>query len=873
MKKLFLCIVFFAMLFTGGILLSSCDNASGHTHDFEMVAAVTADCTHKGNVQYWHCKDCDKYYLDANGKNNVTLADTVIEITDHNLTKHSKVDGDCNKAGNIEYWECQACHKLFADSNAKTELKESQVVVPASHKLEKVEAKKADCKTNGNIEHWICEVCHKYFADKDAKTELKESQVVIPAAHKLDKVDAEPADCEHDGTIEYYTCSVCKKFFADAAGTTELQESDLVDPAGHKIEKVEAKDPTCTTLGNIEYYFCSVCEKAFKDENGSKEIAIEDVTRGELLPHTPVLLEAVTPDCENTGNIECYQCEVCKKYFDSDVCETELAEDEVILPIHHNLAEYLESDATCTLTGRDTYYKCRVCEKYFLDENGTEETTLEAVTYPMLPHTLSKTEAVEPTCLTKGNIEYWHCSVCDKYFLDEDATIASGEYEVVLYYLGRGQHEEEVVVDENGHSTVCKLCGEVFGAKEDHTYAEDLDLGCTVCGYGENYSSHLSFNLGSNKSYYVAVINSVGPSGKIVIPSEHEGLPVTTLAGYRKNDLIELEVPSSVTYINELECENLRKLTLNEGLVTLYRVESRCLQELIIPSTVTYASVDIKYFVSSSSRLEADATTIYTTLKEKPEKWYIGDCPLVLDYENNDVATDGKIYIVQDGIRYALYTTAMNTKCARVTIQSPGFTGIAKIPNYITYKDEKYEVSYIAARSFWYTGITELEVPSTMEAIYESAFEHCKELTKVIFNKTAKKQTISGLSQKSLWLDKRAFYSCTILKTVELAEGLVRINERCFTGAPITKVVIPSSCLRIGAYAFYDNNWYPEPAKVQSTQNLYFTMLPTETERSKWYFKRTYQGVTTESWQAWTDGANVISDYKTYYYMYELYRN
>ncbi|MDE6442074.1 MAG: leucine-rich repeat domain-containing protein, partial [Clostridia bacterium] len=248
--------------------------------------------------------------------------------------------------------------------------------------------------------------------------------------------------------------------------------------------------------------------------------------------------------------------------------------------------------------------------------------------------------------------------------------------------------------------------------------------------------------------------------------------------------------------------------------------------------------------------------------------------PLVLDYENNDVATDGRIYIVQDGIRYALYTTAMNTKAARVTIQCPGFTGIAKIPNYITYKDEKYEVSYVAAMAFWYTGITELEVPSTMETIYENAFAHCKELTKVIFNPTAQKQAIGGLGRKTLHIYKRAFYGCMILKTVELAEGLAGIGEEAFTAAPITKVTIPSSCLRIGAYAFYDINLGNlGPAKTQSTQNLYFKMRPTETETSKWYFKRTHQGVTTESWQAWTDGANVISSYKSSYYMYELYRS
>ncbi|MDE6441570.1 MAG: leucine-rich repeat domain-containing protein, partial [Clostridia bacterium] len=649
MKKLFSLIVVFAIVIASGLLLFACE--SGHSHNFEVVEAVAADCTHKGNVKYWHCKDCDKYYLDADGKNNVSLSDTVLEITSHTLTKHSAVEADCDNAGNIEYWDCQVCHKYFSDKDGKNELTQNQTIVSASHTLEKVDAKSAGCENNGNIEYWTCRICHKYFADKNAEKQLIESQVIIPAKHKLKKEEAHPADCENDGTIEYYVCSVCEKLFADENGTVKLKESDLVDPAGHKIEKVDAKSPTCAQAGNKEYYCCTVCEKTFGDSKGNKEINIEDVILGDLLPHTPVKIYAVTPDCENTGNIDCWQCEECEKYFDNEECETELSEEEVILPVQHNLAEYIEREATCTQTGRDTYYKCRICEKIFSDEEGTEETTLEDVTYPMLPHTLTKTEAKEATCLTKGNMEYWNCSVCDRFYLDEDATVLSGPWEVDLHYLGRGQHEEEVVTDAEGHSTVCSVCGEVLKTKEEHTYSDDPDLGCSVCGYGENYSSHLTFNLASNKASYTAVINSVGASGKMVIPSAYEGLPVTSVAGYRKNDLIELEVPSSVTYIAELECENLRKLTLNEGLITLYRVESRCLQELVIPSTCTYASVNPKYWVSTSSRLEAESTTIYTTLKEKPEKWYIGDCPLVLDYENNDVATDGRIYIVQDGIR------------------------------------------------------------------------------------------------------------------------------------------------------------------------------------------------------------------------------
>ncbi|MCC8130651.1 MAG: leucine-rich repeat domain-containing protein [Ruminococcus sp.] len=40
-----------------------------------------------------------------------------------------------------------------------------------------------------------------------------------------------------------------------------------------------------------------------------------------------------------------------------------------------------------------------------------------------IPHTLAHTEAKSATCTEDGNIEYWYCSECGKYFSDEDCTI------------------------------------------------------------------------------------------------------------------------------------------------------------------------------------------------------------------------------------------------------------------------------------------------------------------------------------------------------------------------------------------------------------------------------------------------------------------
>lgn len=47
-------------------------------HDLEKISATDATVTETGNKEYWHCKDCGKYFADENGTNEIKLADTVI---------------------------------------------------------------------------------------------------------------------------------------------------------------------------------------------------------------------------------------------------------------------------------------------------------------------------------------------------------------------------------------------------------------------------------------------------------------------------------------------------------------------------------------------------------------------------------------------------------------------------------------------------------------------------------------------------------------------------------------------------------------------------------------------------------------------------
>ncbi len=48
-------------------------------HNLEKISAKDATVTATGNKEYWHCKDCGKYFSDKDGKNSIELKDTVTQ--------------------------------------------------------------------------------------------------------------------------------------------------------------------------------------------------------------------------------------------------------------------------------------------------------------------------------------------------------------------------------------------------------------------------------------------------------------------------------------------------------------------------------------------------------------------------------------------------------------------------------------------------------------------------------------------------------------------------------------------------------------------------------------------------------------------------
>ena len=120
-----------------------------------------------------------------NGKSVSTKVNVKFNVK-HNAIKVERKDPTCTENGNIEYWYCEACRKYFQDEALTKELKQEETILPATgHNLTKVDEKKPTVDAAGNIEYWYCKVCDKYFSDEKAEHEITLEDTIIAKLPKF----------------------------------------------------------------------------------------------------------------------------------------------------------------------------------------------------------------------------------------------------------------------------------------------------------------------------------------------------------------------------------------------------------------------------------------------------------------------------------------------------------------------------------------------------------------------------------------------------------------------------------------------------------------------------------------------------------------
>ncbi len=140
-------------------------------------------------------------------------------------------------------------------------------------------------------------------------------------------------------------------------------------------------------------------------------------------------------------------------------------------------------------------------------------------------HSLTHTEA-NVFCDQEGNIEYWYCSECGRYFSNADAT---------------------------------REINDTFSPPMGHDYVDGV---CSRCGYLEIYNLLKFVLFDDETSYYVGSCDT--DATEIVIPSTYCNKPVTFIGSFAFQDCSSLKsvtIGNGVTYIGIRAFRNCTALT------------------------------------------------------------------------------------------------------------------------------------------------------------------------------------------------------------------------------------------------------------------------------------------------------------------------
>lgn len=115
----------------------------------------------------------------------------------------------------------------------------------------------------------------------------------------------------------------------------------------------------------------------------------------------------------------------------------------------HTMEHIPFKDATCTEDGNIEYWHCTTCGKYFNDEAGTVEITLEDTVIKAKGHTIVIDPRVEPTEESTGLTEGKHCSVCGAIIVPQEVIpkLEPEHYSIVYHLYDNDSYLEQVGVE------------------------------------------------------------------------------------------------------------------------------------------------------------------------------------------------------------------------------------------------------------------------------------------------------------------------------------------------------------------------------------------------------------------------------------------
>lgn len=388
-----------------------------HAHNFIHGDEVTANCVQSGNLEYWYCDMCGKYFSDEAGENEVTWEELFLPSDDaaHDWgdVVYTWADDDSsvsatrtciNSPAHTETVTQPTSYNVITEATEEeegeglytaefevdwAETQTKPVVIPVSghkHSLTHIAAKPETCTGPGNTEYWICDGCGKYFSDENGDNEIDDDSWVIPAAGHLESLppvseNIVAATCTEDGSYdEIVYCARCHEELS--------RETKPISASGHTWDAGTVTKEATEAEEGEKTYTCTVCGE-------TRTEAIPKITH-QHNPGEAVIENETAATCEEHGSYdEVVYCSICGEELNRVTRMTQA--------LGHEWSEnWLPND-------EDTHKK--VCA----NDPTHVQTESHDWSFPYI-------DTVREGNCSETRLERWECPVCGGYKMYEGAT-------------------------------------------------------------------------------------------------------------------------------------------------------------------------------------------------------------------------------------------------------------------------------------------------------------------------------------------------------------------------------------------------------------------------------------------------------------------
>lgn len=224
------------------------------------------------------------------------------DVHEHTLRQMKAKEATCFEDGNLAYWECTECKKLFADAEGEDEVTAEEVTLPAHHTPQFIAAVKGDGTfETSSIAHYVCTVCGSMFANEACTLPLTSEEVYEIKTYALS--DARVAVSNGTNAVKAYvdgaqtTLSVAQLTFGLRIFLGWETDGCVADEAKYSPEPYRLNLISIRSAPTSRNFTRASCSVVIRTGHGSAPT----IRRRPILRMSP--LHSMTPSAKTTASI------------------------------------------------------------------------------------------------------------------------------------------------------------------------------------------------------------------------------------------------------------------------------------------------------------------------------------------------------------------------------------------------------------------------------------------------------------------------------------------------------------------------------------------------------------------------------------------